>query len=278
MSIKNLAAIAVLLGIVLAAGCEKKPAEAGKVLATVNSETITEKDYEDYRRLRESQLGPIGDKASEKKLVLDELVNRTLLAQRATEQKLDQEPEVALVLKRVRQDILVNALERKALTDRPITDDDLKKRYQEEVEKTHKTEYRARHILVKTEDEAKDVIRQLQGGANFANLAKKLSVDKESARNGGDLDWINQGMPIVPEFFEALGKLKKGEMTSTPVKTEYGFHVIKVEDTRPLKLPTFEELMADRRAKTNLYRRMQQETIANLVKDLRANAKIKIEE
>jgi peptidyl-prolyl cis-trans isomerase C len=281
MIIKNITWLAaVIAAAFIATGCEKKPAaeSAAKTLATVNGDAITETDYETYRRLREQQLGPLPDKASEKKIVLDELTNRLLIAQHAAALKLDQQPEVAQILKRVRQDILIEALQRKTLADHPITDEELKKRFEAEAEKTHKTEYRVRHILVKNEDEAKSIIEQLGKKGNFAALAKQHSIDKQSAVNGGDLEWINQGMPLVPEFFDAVMKLKKGEYTTAPVKTDFGFHVIKVEDTRPLKIPTFEEFLANRQAKAGLTRRMQQEAINNLVKDLRAKAKIEIKE
>jgi peptidyl-prolyl cis-trans isomerase C len=274
---RSLTVLAILLGLAAATGCERKPADTGKALATVDGEAITEKDYEDYRRLREANVGAIADKAGEKKIVLDELITRTLLARHAAEAGMENDPEVATLLKRVRQQILISAVERKKLAERPITDDDLKKRFEEEAAKTHKTEYRVRHILLATEIDANKVISELRTGKKFDALARNRSLDKESARNGGDLDWINQGMPIVPEFFEAVTRLKKGEITSAPVKTEFGFHVIKVEDTRPLKIPTFEQFAADRAAKTNLYRRMQQEAMNDFIKELRSKANIRTE-
>ncbi len=279
MTFKNtLWLVAVIAAAFLTAGCDKKPAEDEKVLAIVNGDAITEKQYDNYRRMREAQLGAFPNKEMEKKILMEELTSRALLAQHAAALKLDEQPEVAQLLKRVRQDIMVEAMQRKMLTDSPITDEQLKQRFEAEAEKTHKTEYRARHILVQSEDEAKNLIAQLGKKANFAALAKKHSLDKQSAVNGGDLDWINQGMPLVPEFFDAVMKLNKGEYTTTPVKTEFGYHVIKVEDTRPLKIPTFEEFQTNRQARAGLYRRMQQETITNLVKDLRDKAKIEIRE
>jgi len=266
----------------LAAGCEKKPAEqtaagtdAGKIAASVNGQNITESDYENYLRIRQQQMGPLADKDKEKKIVLDEMIDKLLLAQYAINNKLDQDPEVASLLKRVREEILAQSVKRKLLKDNPITEDDVKKRFEQEVEKTHKTEYKVRHILVKDESEAKDIIAKLQKGANFSKLAEEKSIDTQSGKNGGEIGWINQGM-VVPAFFDAVMKMKKGAISTEPVKTDFGWHVIKLEDTRPLKIPTFEQFMSDQQARANIYRKMQDERVGELLKDLKAKAKITV--
>jgi len=266
----------------LAAGCEKKPAEqtaagpeAGKIAASVNGQNITESDYENYLRIRQQQMGPLADKDKEKKIVLDEMIDKLLLAQYAINNKLDQDPEVAALLKRVREEILAQSVKRKLLKDNPITEDDVKKRFEQEVEKTHKTEYKVRHILVKDESEAKDIIAKLQKGANFSKLAEEKSIDTQSGKNGGEIGWINQGM-VVPAFFDAVMKMKKGAISTEPVKTDFGWHVIKLEDTRPLKIPTFEQFMSDQQARANIYRKMQDERVGELLKDLKAKAKITV--
>ena len=268
----------------LFAGCEKKPgdqaktegaADTGKVVATVNGQNITQSDYDNYLALRQQQMGPIPDKDKEKQVVLDEMTEKMLLTQYALDNKLDQDPEVSALMKRVREEILVQAVKRKLLKDSPITEDDVKKRFEQEVANTHKTEYKVRHILVKDEAEAKDIITLLQKGANFEKLAKEKSIDTQSGKAGGELGWINQGM-VVPDFFNAVMKLKKGAITTEPVKTDFGWHIIKVEDTRPLKIPTFEQFMADQRSRANIYRKMQDEKIGALVKELRGKAKITV--
>ena len=265
--------MAALLGV---AACQKQqPADDSAVLATVNGENITEKDYQHYLQLRQTRQEPIADKEKERKVVLDEMVDRVLLSQRAVEQKLDQDPEVYYLLKRLRENVLVQAAIRNMLKEGPVSDDELKARFDKEAANTHKTEYRVRHVLVKTEDEAKAAIKQLKGGANFATVAKQKSIDVQSGKNGGSIGWINQGM-VVPEFFDAVTKLEKGAMTAEPVKSDFGWHVIKVEDTRPAKIPTFEQFMADKQTKANFYRRVQDERIEQMVKDLRAGAKIEI--
>jgi len=266
-----------------AVGCDKKPAEPGKagetktasdkVIATVNSDKIMESDFQGYLQMRQQQLGPIPDKDKERKIALDEMIEKTLLAQHAADTKLDQDPEVNALMKRVREEILVQAVKRKLLHDSPITDDDVKKRFETEVANTHKTEYKVRHILVKEESEAKDILAQLQKGASFEKLAKEKSIDTQSGKSGGELGWVNQGM-VVPEFFNAVMPLKKGTVSAAPVKSDFGWHIIKVEDTRALKIPTYEQFMADQRARANIYRKMQDEKIGILLKDLRTKAKI----
>jgi len=264
----------------LAAGCDKKPAEQagaddGKVIASVNGQNIMQSDYENYLRIRHQQVGPIADKDKEKQIVLDEMIDKVLLAQYADDKKLDQDPEVAALIKRVREEILAQAVKRKLLKDNPISEDDVKKRYEQEVENTHKTEYKVRHILVKEESEAKDIIAQLQKGASFNKLAAEKSIDTQSGKNGGELGWINQGM-VVPEFFDAVMKMKKGAVSTDPVKSDFGWHIIKVEDTRPLKIPTFEEFMSNQQARANIYRKMQNERVSDLLKDLKGKAKITV--
>lgn len=273
MSLKRHLLLALFVALGLLAACGKKAPDTGKTLATVNGEAITERDYENYLRLRQTQQEPIVDKEKEKQVVLNEMIDRIVLSQYAVENKLDQEPDNYLLMKRVRENILVQAAIRKALKDQPVTDDDLKKRFQQEVEKTHKTEYKVRHILVKTEDEAKAIIEQLKKGGNFAAIAKAKSLDVQTGKRGGDLDWINQGM-VVPEFFEGVTALKKGQVSPVPVKTDYGFHVIKMDDARPLKVPSFEEFIADKRARANLHRKIQDERVEALAKELKAKAKV----
>ncbi|MEW6331529.1 MAG: peptidylprolyl isomerase [Pseudomonadota bacterium] len=266
-----------------AAGCDKKPAdeagkqaqEADKVVATVNGEKLMQSDYQNYLQLRQQQVGPLPDKDKEKQVVMDELIEKMLLAQHAISTKLDQEPEVSGLMKRVREEILVQAVKRKLLRDNPITEDDVKKRFEQEVEATHKTEYKVRHILVKEEAEAKDMLAQLEKGAKFDKLAKDKSIDTQSGKNGGELGWINQGM-VVPEFFNAVMAMKKGTVSAAPVKSDFGWHLIKVEDTRPLKIPSFEEFMTDQRARANIHRKMQDDRIGGLVKELKDKAKITV--
>lgn len=281
MSARTLLWTVVPLATVLlfAAGCGKPSTKDGKPLAVVNGQAITENDLENYLQLRRNQREPVADKAQERQDALEELIDRTLLAQHALATKLDQEPQVRFTLEHVRSSILAQAAIRQVLRDQPVNDEEVKQRFQQEIEQTHKTEYKVRHILVKTEDEAKGIIRQLEGGANFDALAKKNSLDTGSAAKGGELPgWVNQGSGYIPEFFAAVTALKKGEYTHQPIQTKFGWHVIRVDDTRPLALPSLEQLMADPRAQAKLRRRLQEERVEGLLKELKAKAKIVLAE
>ncbi len=251
--------------------CGKKSPDDSKVLASVNGESITEKDYEDYLRARQAQQPPIPDKEKEKKVVLDEMVNRVLLVQSAVDQKVDQELDVYFQIKRQRENVLARAMLRKYLKDNPISDEEVQKRFEQEMEKANKNEYRARHILVRSEEEAKEIIAQLKKGASFNALAQKKSIDVRSGKQGGDLGWFSQEV-IVPEFFNAVNAMKKGEISQEPVKSDFGYHVIKHEDSRPRKMPTFDQ------AKGNIRQIVQQERVDALVKSLKDKGKVKISE
>jgi peptidyl-prolyl cis-trans isomerase C len=257
-------------GLILGA-CGKKSPDNSKVLATVNGEVITENDYEDYLRARQMQQPPIPDKEKEKKVVLDEMINRVLLVESAVDQKVDQELDVYFQIKRQHENVLARAMLRKYLKDNPITDEEVQKRYEQETEKANKNEYRARHILVRTEEEAKEIIAELNKGANFNTLAQKKSIDVRSGKQGGDLGWFSQEV-IVPEFFNAVTTMKKGEVSKEPVKSDFGWHVIKFEDSRPRKMPTLDQ------AKGNIRQLLQQERVDALVKSLKEKGKVKINE
>jgi peptidyl-prolyl cis-trans isomerase C len=266
--------LALTLGTLVSA-CDKGPSDNSKVMAVVNGEAITEKNYGNYLQLRRARSAPVADKEEEQKVVLNELIDRVLMTQYATQSKLDQDLDVHYRIKRVQENILVQAMIHKTLQDLSITEDDLKKRFQQDVANTHPMEYRARHILVRSEDDAKEIIKQLKAKADFAKLATEKSIDTQSGKDGGKLDWINQSM-LVPEFFNAIKDMKKGDTTETPVKTQYGWHVVKVDDTRMLKIPTFEQYTADNQAKDDLERRIRDSKIDGLLKDLKGKAKITI--
>ena len=258
------------LGLALGACNQKRPDES-KVLATVNGEAITESDYEDYLRARQTQQAPIPDKEKERKVVLDEMINRVLLVQSAVDHKVDEEPDVYFQIKRQRENVLARAMLRKYLKDNPISDEEVQKFFDQEMEKANKNEYRARHILVRSEEEAKEIIAQLQKGASFGSLAQKKSIDVRSGKQGGDLGWFSQEV-IVPEFFNAVTAMKRGEISKEPVKSDFGWHIIKFEDSRPRKMPTFEQ------AKGDIRQRIQQERVDALVKSLKDKGKIKTNE
>ena len=146
----------------------------------------------------------------------------------------------------------------------------LKKEYQEQIKNAPKEEYKARHILVKTEDEAKEIIKSLKDGADFEKLAKEKSIGP-SGPNGGDLGWFT-ATTMVPEFADAVAKLKKGDITDQPVKTQFGWHVIKLEDTRKVDPPSFDSM------KDKLRSIVANKSIQNYLSELHKKAKIELKQ
>ena len=170
-----------------------------------------------------------------------DLISREVLMQEAIKQGYDKKPDVKQALDSARQAIVVNQLARDYIAKNPVTDADIKAEY-DRFAKTQagEKEYHLRHILLENEADAKAVIAKLKGGAKFEELAK-TSKDTGSAANGGDLDWAAPSA-FPPEFAAGFTKLQKGGVTDTPVKTGAGFHVIKVDDVRAVKVPPMEEI------------------------------------
>ena len=166
-----------------------------------------------------------------------------------------------------RQGVLIQAYFEDYVKANPLKDEDLKKQYEQIRAQLGDNEYKARHILVEKEDDAKAIIADLKKGGDFNALAKEKSKDPGSKDNGGDLDWGPAGR-YVKSFGDALKALQKGQTTDTPVQTQFGWHVIRLDDVRPVKAPGFDEV------KANLMQRAQQEQIAKLVQELRSKAKV----
>ncbi len=199
--------------------------------------------------------------------IRDELINREVLAQAAAKRGLDKDPAVAAQMRIASQTVLIRSYFEDYAKANPVTDAQLKTMYDGFVAQMGDKEFKARHILVDTEDEAKAIIAQLGRGESFEKLAKDKSKDTGSKDNGGDLDWGPAGR-YVPEFGNALRVLQKGQTTPNAIKTQFGWHVIRLDDSRDMKPPKFEDV------KENFRQRAQQETIARLVQDLRSKAKI----
>jgi len=259
---------AILFAALALAACGEKSADDSKVIATVNGEKITENDYDNYLKARQAQQAPIPDKDREREIVLDEMINRLLLVQQARATGVDKEPDVYFQLKRQTENTLARGLLRNYVKEHPITDEDVQKRFEQETAKMNKSEFRARHILSRTEEEAKEILKSLAAGEKFEKLAKAKSADARSAQEGGDLGWFNQGS-MVPEFFNAVAAMKPGEVSPAPVKTDFGWHVIKLEETRPLTIPPLEQV------RPNITQLVQQARVDELVNELKAKAKIK---
>jgi peptidyl-prolyl cis-trans isomerase C len=201
--------------------------------------------------------------------VIDELVSMIVVEQAAHKARIDSDPVVKKRISLAQAQILQDAYFNTILTH-DVTKDKLQAAYAQYAKDapTHE-EIEARHILVPTEQEANDIIAQLKKGADFATLAKEKTTDPAGKASGGDLGWFTQN-DMVPEFTAAAFKLKKGEYTQTPVKTQFGWHVIKVEDRRPMKVEPYEQ------EAPRLAQQMAQGLIAQRVKQLDSEAKVEI--
>ena len=197
----------------------------------------------------------------------DELITREVLLQEATKKGLDKNPDIQAQLELQRQNLVINGFLADYVKANPITDDVMRKEYDNAKSASGGMEYKARHILVKTEDEAKQIIAQLKKGGSFDKIAAEKSLDTGSKAKGGDLDWSPPNRYVKP-FSDALTKLKKGQTTDTPVQTQYGYHVIRLDDVRPLKIPSFEE------AKPAIQQQMQGQEVQRMITDLRSKAKV----
>ena len=197
----------------------------------------------------------------------DQVVMREIFTQEAEKQGIANTPDYKSQLELVRQTVLINVLFQNWIKNHQVTDAEGQAEYAKlKAEQTGVLEYDARHILVDTEDEAKKLIAQIKAGGKFEDLAKKNSKDTASAENGGDLGWGRLD-GLAPEFANAMQKLKKGEMTDTPIKTTYGYHIIKLEDTRPVQAPPYDEV------KDKLKQSMMQGRVAEYQEKLKKAAK-----
>ena len=197
----------------------------------------------------------------------DEVIAREVFMQEAQKRGLDGTDDFKAQMELARQTLLIRELFADYQKTNPVSDADIQAEYDRFVATNGGKEYRARHILVEKEDEAKAIIASLKKGGKFDEIAKKQSKDPGSGANGGDLDWANASS-YVPEFSGALVKLKKGQTTDAPVKTQFGYHVIRLEDTRDAQLPKLEEV------KPQIAQQLQQQKLAKFQEDLRGKAKI----
>ena len=239
---------------------------ADTTVATVNGTKIKQQTLDTYTKfIQAANQGAQIDS----RLVLSEIIKMELLYQEALKQKIDKDPDIAVRAEMQRKEMLANALLQKSGIGAPIPDEELKKIYDEKIKSQNITEYKARHILVKSEDEAKAVIADLDKGGSFEEVAKSKSTDAGTKDNGGDLGWF-AAPQMVPEFTQAVAALQKGSYTKTPVKTNYGYHVIKLEDSRPATPPSFED------SKKRIIASIQNARLLEYIEGLRKKAKIDI--
>ncbi|MBC7379754.1 MAG: peptidylprolyl isomerase [Burkholderiaceae bacterium] len=197
----------------------------------------------------------------------DEVIAREIFMQEAQKRGLDATDDFKVQMELARQTILIRELFADYQKKSPVTDADVKAEYDKFAAANGGKEYRARHILVETEPEAKAIIASLKKGGKFDEIAKKQSKDPGSGANGGDLDWANPGS-YVKEFSDAMVKLGKGQMTEAPIKTQFGYHVIRVDDIREAQLPKLDDV------KPQIAQQLQQQRLAAFQADLRKGAKI----
>jgi peptidyl-prolyl cis-trans isomerase C len=241
-------------------------AEPAKPLAVVNGREIPAL----YGELLKDEIRAQGQPDSPQldARVRNAVIDLELLSRAAIDKGLDKDPRLAALIDIRRKDQLVKAYLSDYLKGHPITDAEIQAVYDEaKAGAAGDTEYHARHILVKTEAEAKKMIADLGKKAKFEDLAKKYSQDPGSAKNGGDLNWADPAS-FVKEFSEALTKLKKGEYTKTPVKTQFGWHVIRLDDTRKAEIPPLDAVRGE------IVKQLQQKRFREAVTAIRASAKI----
>jgi peptidyl-prolyl cis-trans isomerase C len=244
---------ALLLGAAVAfatTACTKPAEDAAKpgsaantpaptTLVTVNGKKIDSRTFDTFMQAVSGK--PAAEAPQEQRdAMLDQFVNMTLAAQAAEKEGLAKDPEIAARIDLLRTQILAEAASEKYIKANPVSDEDVKKEYDTQVAKMPK-EFKARHILVEKKEDAEAIIKELEAGGDFAKLAKEKSKDPGSAANGGDLGWF-PAQQMVKEFSDALATLEKGAITKAPVQTQYGFHVIQLEDSRATQAPAFEDV------------------------------------
>jgi peptidyl-prolyl cis-trans isomerase C len=239
-----------------------------QTLVTVNGQTVTGEIFGIYLNDRVQQSPGVKNTPELQNQAINELINIFLLAEAATTAGLDQRQDVVTTLDLQRKQLLSRLALREYAAKHQPSDEDLKKAYDESVAKQEGEEYKARHILVKTEDEAKKLIEELDNGADFAELAKKHSTGP-TGKNGGDLGWFDAGQMVKP-FSDAVKGLEVGTVSPTPVKTQFGWHVIKLEEKRAKQPPTFESV------KNKLLADAQRKSLSEYVNKLRDQAKVEI--
>ncbi len=241
-----------------------------KVVAKVDGAPVTDKDLATLMTNLGQQLAQVPEGAR-KRAALDRLIDMRILAAEADKEGLGKSPEFQARLDTIRQQLLITEFV-KTKVEAGITEEMVKARYDKEAAGfAPPEELRARHILVKTKEEAEAIIKELDGGADFAKIATDKSQDPGSAAKGGDLDYFAAGDMVAP-FEEAAQKLKIGEYTKEPVQTQFGFHVIKLEDRRKQPVPEFDKV------KDQIKQTVVGEKFTETLQGLKKDVKIDIDE
>ena len=234
-------------------------------VATVNGKPIPAARVDQMVKQVVAQ-GRATDSPQLREMIKKDLIGREVLIQEADKQNVGARPDVKAAIDNARQSIIINAMLADYVKKNPVKDAEIKAEYDKAKAGAPDKEYHARHILVEKEEDAKAIIAKLKGGAKFEELAKQ-SKDTGSAANGGDLDWAPPSAFVKP-FSDAMTGLQKGQITETPVQTQFGYHVIKLEDSRAAKVPSFDEV------KPQIAESLQQQKLQAYQQELKKKAKI----
>ena len=244
------------------------PSANTKAAATVNGVAIKQSQVDMLVKQSETRGQP--DSPELRAAIVDQLAMQYLISQEAIKKGIDKKSEVADQIELVRQSTLANAFVQDYALNNPVNDEMLNAEYEKVKVQMSGNEYKARHILLKTESSAKDIITKLKKNPKqFESLAKSKSEDAGSKDNGGDLGWFDP-RSMVPEFGSAVASLTKGKFTDEPVKSQFGYHVILLDDSRPKMAPPLEQI------KTQLEQQIQQQNLLKLLEDIKAAAKIEV--
>ncbi|WP_367068387.1 peptidylprolyl isomerase [Oryzisolibacter sp. LB2S] len=238
---------------------------AAQNLAIVNGKAVPKERAETLKQQVERSGRPVSPEMEGQ--IKEEVIAREIFMQEAQKRGLEATADYQAQMELARQTILIRELFVDFQKNNPVTDAEIQAEYDKFVAANAGKEYKARHILVAKEDEAKAIIASIKKGGKFEEIAKKQSKDPGSGARGGDLDWANPSS-YVPEFTEALVKLEKGKMTQTPVKSQFGWHIIRLDDVREAQLPKLDEV------KPQIAQQLQQQKLAKFQEDLRAKAKV----
>ena len=257
--------------LLLAAGCEDagngtQAPVAGESVATVNGEAITEQQLNDYAE-RRTGADPAALEPQIREQLLNELINIQLLAQAARTDKLHEKSPLKEQIAFQRETAMADAAMTQYLEKNPVNEETVRAEYEKRQGELGGKEYKARHILVESEETARDLIARLDGGADFTELAKQNSIEPGADQSGGDLGWFSPAQ-MVPPFAAAVTSMQPGERSKEPVQTQFGWHVISVEDSRDVPPPSFDQVAPQ------IERFLTNQRIQDYINELRGKAEI----
>lgn len=255
----------VIVGLALAAGlASSAPAQNAPNVATVNGKAIPKTRVEIIAKQQTSRGAADGDDL--RRAIVDRLINFEVVVQEAEKKGLTRNADLQTQIDLARMQVIFDAYMNDYFRTHPIKDETAHAEYNRLRAQRGEKEYRVRHILVEKDSEAAEIIEQLKKGAKFEELAPR-SKDPESRNRGGDLDWNSPGFYVKP-FADALVKLEKGKITEVPVKTQFGYHVIRLDDVRAVQFPSFDQV------KPRILQALHEQEMLKVVRDLRSRAKV----